>query len=383
MRKTRAAVADRTLPLAAPVEALDLFAQLLSEAEAGPSDQFHSRMAAATCRLAEMRRAVIFAYDDERRMVRAVGAHGLDLALFEGAAPTAEQVELARRALAEDRVVEVSEHVERELPEQFHALLLQGTLTCTPMSAGGRWFGVIIADRAPEQGPLTDRQRHTLWLLGKVAALAAGARYATREHELARQLADRIDFARELHEAVVQRLFGVSLALSGQGPLDAADRERCREEIQAALGELRAALQRPLARRSRATGTTLRDEVARLQAAHPELDVAVRAGDDVAVPARLEPLAQSILREAIRNAAKHARPTCVEVRLSRADGAFVLEVLNDGVGAPRAAAPAAGMGLRLAAVEALQEGGVVEFGPAGAGRWRVRLSVPLDPEGPP
>ena len=87
---------EPSLPLAAPVEALDLFAGLLSEADAGPTDQFHSRMAAATCRLAAMRRAVIFAYDDERRLVRAVGAHGIDLALFEGASPTAEQVALAR-----------------------------------------------------------------------------------------------------------------------------------------------------------------------------------------------------------------------------------------------------------------------------------------------
>ena len=47
------------------------------------------------------------------------------------------------------------------------------------------------------------------------------------------------------------------------------------------------------------------------------------------------------------------------VRLGRKDGAFVLEVANDGVigGVHRA-----GMGLRLAALEALQSGGVVEFG---------------------
>jgi hypothetical protein len=35
------------------------------------------------------------------------------------------------------------------------------------------------------------------------------------------------------------------------------------------------------------------------------------------------------------------------------------------------------MGLRLAAFEALEQGGVVDFGPAGEDRWRVRLTVPL------
>jgi signal transduction histidine kinase len=366
-------------PLAMPVEALDLFAQLLSDAEAGNSEQFYSRMASAVCRVAALRRAVLFAYDDERRLVRAMGSHGIDLELFAGASPTAEQVAVARRALAEDTVVEVTEDIERELPEEFHPLLLQGILICIPMSAGGRWIGVIIGDRAADQGPLNEGQRYSLWSLGKVAALAAAARNATREHELARALSERIDFARDLHEVVVQRLFGVSLALSQEGAMSAENRERCREEIQAALRELRAALQRPLARRSRATRTTLLEEIDRLRRAHRDIDVTLSDGREVDVPGDLEPVAQSVLREAVRNTAKHADPKHIEVRVRDRDGAFVLEVVNDGViveDGPRTA----GMGLRLAAFEALEAGGVVEFGPDGTGRWRVRLTVPLSQE---
>jgi hypothetical protein len=37
------------------------------------------------------------------------------------------------------------------------------------------------------------------------------------------------------------------------------------------------------------------------------------------------------------------------------------------------------MGLRLAALEALQRGGVVEFGTREPGTWQVRLVVPVDP----
>ena len=36
------------------------------------------------------------------------------------------------------------------------------------------------------------------------------------------------------------------------------------------------------------------------------------------------------------------------------------------------------MGLRLAALEALQAGGVVEFGEREPGAWRVGLAVPLE-----
>ena len=40
------------------------------------------------------------------------------------------------------------------------------------------------------------------------------------------------------------------------------------------------------------------------------------------------------------------------------------------------AATVTGMGLRLAAIEALQLGGLVEFGEREPGTWRVRLAVP-------
>jgi signal transduction histidine kinase len=81
-----------------------------------------------------------------------------------------------------------------------------------------------------------------------------------------------------------------------------------------------------------------------------------------------------VLAEAVRNARKHAAPSHVEVTLQRQDGAWVMEVCNDGVhGRSRTIS---GMGLRLAALEALQVGGLVEFGEREPGTWRVRLAVP-------
>ena len=62
------------------------------------------------------------------------------------------------------------------------------------------------------------------------------------------------------------------------------------------------------------------------------------------------------------------------MRVRDVDGAFVLEIANDGVESARRRR--AGMGLRLAALEALQSGGVVEFGEREPGTWQVRLVVP-------
>ncbi len=92
------------------------------------------------------------------------------------------------------------------------------------------------------------------------------------------------------------------------------------------------------------------------------------------VPRGAEPLAQSVLAEAVRNAHKHARPTKVEVSLELDDDTLFLDVCNDGV---QGRTKQTGMGLKLAALEALQAGGIVEFGEREPGTWRVRLAVPV------
>jgi signal transduction histidine kinase len=235
---------------------------------------------------------------------------------------------------------------------------------------------VICADRGGGRFELSDGERHLLWTLGKTAALVATARNSTRQQERARRLGERLDLAREIHERVMQRLFGVSLALGAAQELDPEERERCRAELQEAVGDLRRALERPLAPLPAETGTTLAAELERLTAT-PGAPVYVTWQSGVAVPADLEPLVQSVLAEAMRNVAKHASASRVDVAVTRDSDTFALEIRNDGA---RSNARDAGMGLRLAAFEALQQGGVVEFGPTGDGGWRVRLVVALEQE---
>ena len=362
------------------VEALDVFVQLLSAIDAPAADgAFYNRICEAICRLTSMERVILMLYDDALRDVRAAGSHGVDAAVVADVRGTLEETPVAQRALAEDRVVEISEGIERELPERYVGLLPITTLTCTPVAAGGRWFGVIFADRGGGRFELTDDERHAMWTLGKMAALAASARIATREQERVRGLADRIVLAREIHEQVIQRLFGVSLVLGAGHELEAGERDRARREITTALSELRTALSRPLAAGPAETRSTLAEELERLAARHRGLPLEVRWAEGTTVPTELEPLAQSVLREALRNIEKHARPERVDVRVESRDGVLELEVVNDGVDARstdrRAGAQAGGMGLRLAAFEALQAGGLLEFGPAGAERWRVRLTA--------
>ena len=357
------------------IAALELLSDVLSGVdEEHGSDQFFSRLAEAVCRLAQMDRAVIFSYDDARRRVHAAGAFGVALDDFTDGHVTVESAPVARQALTEDRVIEVLPDDGHDISEDFAELVGDHALVYVPIVAAGRWIGVILAEPARGTSPIDDPKRDLLWMLGKTIALASSSRIATYETERARELEERIDFARDIHDGVVQRLFGVSLALSSEQPLTAEARARCAAEVRAALGELRSALQRPLGRSSPPTGTTLADELDRLSAEHPDLGLAIE-GAVSGVPAGLEPLAQSVLTEAVRNARKHSDAHRLLVRTHCDDGTFVLEIENDGVPALRAAST--GVGLRLAALEALQAGGLVEFGERRPGTWQVRLVVPI------
>jgi signal transduction histidine kinase len=371
----------RETSLFAGVEPLEVFVDLLSEIESDTtSSEFYHRICEAICRLTTMRRAAIFLYDVGRQRVRAVGSHGISYTRLAALRPTLDQAPIAQRALIEDRVIVVhSDAIEREVPRDYAALLGITSLVCTPLAAAGHQYGIIAADRGGGDFELADGERHLMWTLGKTAALAATARRATRQQERTRRLGERIDLAREIHERVMQRLFGVSLVLSAQQPMTGEQRERCRTEMVEALADLRSALERPLAPVAHETGTTLRAEIPRLTQ-QTGLPVELDWSEGVEVPSRLEGVAQSVLGEALRNAAKHAEPARVDVLVQHDGDTFSLEVRNDGVRVDGGGGPGAGMGLRLAAFEALQHGGFVEFGPdkgCDPPGWRVRLVVPV------
>jgi signal transduction histidine kinase len=357
-------------------EALDVVVQLLFELdEKRELDDFYDRICEAVCLQTSMERALLFLYDAERRLVLPAGSHGVYREIIAHGYGSLEETPIAQRALAEDRVVETSDFAS-EVPARYANLPGLTGLTCTPVAAAGRWLGVIFADRDGEPFELTDGERSTMHALGRTAALASHVREVTRQLERSRQLSERIDLAREVHERVTQRLFGVSMALGSDRPLAEDDRERCVAEIEAALGDLRDAL-------IGSAGSSLmelqdgglRAELERLDRQYKTLPLVVDWRDGVDVPERLEPLAVSILNEALRNAEKHAEPKEVRVTIQNLGGAFAMEVRNDGLRASGREGASSRMGLRLASYEALQRGGMLEYGRE-EDRWRVRLVLP-------
>jgi signal transduction histidine kinase len=362
------------------MQTLDVVVELISRVDAAARDApraFYDRLCEGICLLTSMTRAGLVLYDDTRKLVLPVGSHGVEPWLLDQVHGTLEETPVAQTALAEDRVVVVSGDLASHIPARYADFPGVTTITCTPVSAAGRWLGVIFADRGGVAFELTAEERTAMWTLGKTAALAASVRMGTTAHERSQLLSQRVDLAREVHDRVMQRLFGVSLVLGSDIELGPAERRRAADELQEAVADLRTVLARPPEAVSPGTGSTLHAELDRL-GRHYEQPIEVRWPEGVEVPEGVEGLAQSVLAEALRNATKHAEPTRLEVTVDASDGAFVLEVANDGA-TPGQRGAGAGMGLRLAALDALARGGVLEFGSVAEGAWRVRLVVPLEP----
>jgi signal transduction histidine kinase len=361
-------------------DALDVVVQLLFEL-GDEGDQpwlFYDRICEAVCRLTSMERAVLFLYDEERKLVLPAGSHGVEHEILAHAYGTLEETPIARRALREDRVLETSD-LASEIPSRYATTPGIVKLTCTPVAAAGRWLGVIFAECDGRDFELSENERRTMRAMGRTAALATHVRQATAQRERERMLLSRVELARDVHERVMQRLFGISMVLGTGGHLSRDDRERAAAEIESALGELRDALARSIEPTAEPSRTTLRAELERLGRQYKHLPLQVSWEEGAEVPQGLEPLAVSVLTEALRNAEKHARPSAVQVAVGRSDDAFALEVRNDGLRRSRrfrrGRSLGAGLGLRLAAYESLQRGGMLEFGTEGE-EWRVRLVLP-------
>jgi signal transduction histidine kinase len=359
-------------PRAGTVEVLvGLLAELDVATESGV---FYDRVCRAVCTLSSMTRAALLLHDSTYRTVIPMGSYGVDPELVKLIEGTLDETPIARRALEEDRVVEVSGGLSGHVPARYAELADTTCITCTPISAARRWLGVIFADRGGEEFVLGDGERETMLTLGRLAALTASVEHSTEQRESERRLSERVELTRELHENAIQRLFGVALALGSERGLSEEERRRCQEELRSVVGDLRTALTRPVGGPRRPPKAPLAEVLERVRKRRPELKV--EWGEGVEVPDHLEPLAQSVLAEALRNADRHSEPSEIAVRVASDGATFTLAVENDGAGDGRST-KGGGLGLRLAALEALRYEGLVEFGAAAGGRWRVRLVVPV------
>jgi signal transduction histidine kinase len=256
-----------------------------------------------------------------------------------------------------------------------------------PVRDGDRVLGIIFAankvSAAAGSRGFTGRDEEILSLFAAHAAIALiNARLYERSRELS-VLQERSRLARELHDAVTQKLFSIRAHARAAAVLaarDPADLARVRSEIDVvgALGaeahaELRAVIDGLAPPDLEAAGLagSMRSYVVLAGRAYG-IPVAFTAAELPALGTPVEAALYRVGQEALHNALRHAGAGRVRVALSRTGRQVVLEVADDGHGfVPQM--PSGGLGLASMRERALAAGGVltVRSGPAGT---RVRMT---------
>jgi signal transduction histidine kinase len=221
-----------------------------------------------------------------------------------------------------------------------------------------------------------------------LAAVAGVAIDNARLHDRVREVAvieDRERIARDLHDTVIQRLYATGLALSAT--LKHAVKPEVIERLTQAIADLDTTMRdirsTIFALQTADRGTHgLRADVLRLvQQSENALGFTPRATFDglvdTAVPEGIADHLLAALREALTNAAKHARARRVDVEVTVDASDVVLRVTDDGVGL--GGGRPGGLGLGNLSERAAVLGGECTVTDRAEGgtevRWRVPLSV--------
>jgi signal transduction histidine kinase len=251
-----------------------------------------------------------------------------------------------------------------------------------PITHGDQILGFIFAACKTEPGGFTDRDERLVSLFAAHAAIAlTNARLYERGRELS-VLQERARLARDLHDAVSQKLFSVRAKARASAILVHRDPGRAIEEIDsiaALAGEAHAELR------------AIIDGLAPPELAAGGLAGSVRGyaalagrtyGTDVLVRVEelpdLDPARQTavyrIAQEAIGNALRHSGGA-VSVCLSRRQRSIVLEVSDAGRGFD-ISAPQQGLGLASMRERAGSVGGRLKITSVPGTGTTVRLTVP-------
>ncbi len=259
-----------------------------------------------------------------------------------------------------------------------------------PVRDRDRVLGIIFAankvSAAAAGGGFTERDLQILSLFAAHAAIAlTNARLYERSRELS-VMQERSRLARDLHDAVTQKLFSIraharaAAVLAARDPVDPA-RVRAEIEVIGALGaeahaELRAVIDglAPPDLEAGALAESLRRYAVLAGRAHG-IPVTFSAGGLPVLDTRVEAALYRVAQEALHNALRHSGASGVRVTLSKTARRVILEVADDGHGfVPEA--PSGGLGLASMRERASAAGGAVTIRSGLAGTL-VRMTVPI------
>lgn len=214
-------------------------------------------------------------------------------------------------------------------------------MACFPLTSSGQLVGVLSAVTR-NASPLDDHDIQVVTAIGSWAGLAIEN---ARLHHDARRLAvleERDRIGMDLHDGIIQSIYGVGLVLEHARLLATEDPQKAQERIQQAIDSLNHTIRDIrsyiLDLRPRQFGNeNLFDALKRLvmEFRANTLAEASLTGqpEDIEGMPRAQAIALfHICQEALANAAKHARAKKVEIRVWATAERYLLEVRDDGQG---------------------------------------------------
>lgn len=253
-----------------------------------------------------------------------------------------------------------------------------------PIKNGSQVLGFIFAAAKKVPGGFTERDEALVTLFAAHAAIAlTNARLFEQGRDLS-VLAERARLARDLHDAVSQKLFSVRAKASAAAVLVRRDPDRAIDEIGSvadlageAHAELRAVID-GLAPPDLAVGGlagSIRGYAVLAGGSHGRR-VEVLAGELPSLDPERETLIYRVAQEAIGNALRHSGSGLVTVTLAQRQRRVLLEVTDRGGGFDTGQ-PQGGVGLTSMRERAALLGGTLTITSAQGKGTQVRLSVPV------
>jgi signal transduction histidine kinase len=268
-----------------------------------------------------------------------------------------------------------------------------GPALVLPLGGVGEVRGVLALSRLAGSAPYDDTLVPLVAELAVQAAVVLELAERRRDGELLALYADRDRIGRDLHDLAIQRLFATSMSL--QGAYKITEKPAVARRISQAVADLddtvkviRSTIFALHAHESDGDLPSVRARVVEVcERAHGPLGfpVSVRFSGPVdhLVGEEIAEHLLAVLREALSNAARHARASKVDVDLAADTATVVLTVSDDGVGLPPGGRRS---GLSNLRERAEQLGGAfsARSGPAGGTTltWSVPVGLGAVPQGP-
>ncbi len=251
-----------------------------------------------------------------------------------------------------------------------------------PIRVRGVVFGNLYLTEKRGGGEFVERDERLLSALAAAAGVSIdNAGLHQRLGELA-LFADRERIARDLHDTVIQRLFAIGLSLQGlcrivEPPSAALRIEVAVDELDLTIADVRSTIFELETRNQAGAQAEITRAINEARDALGFLPrVAFEGPVDTATGNEVLKEAVAVVREALSNAARHARATRVEVVVAAKADELEVCIKDDGVGM-RPLVASGGHGLRNMTARAEKLGGTVEVRSEPGEGTTITWSVPL------